>query len=300
MTGLPDGLSRAHTRQEGLTAVSKGTLAKLIELGRLRELWSGILVPRELVLDPDARATAALLLAGERSVLCGPTAARLHGCPAAATPDVHVLLPYDRWVRSRAGLVVHHGRWRDEDVRAIGGLRVLALDLVVADLLCTAGQRFALGCADQAAALFAPEQRADFRDAVAERIRIRADRRGTLDAMHLLDLATGKAQSPPESWLRLLVANAGFPPPEAQYEIRNVRGRRIYVLDLAWPELRIALEYDGYDTHEGREQEDELRDLRLAKRGWLTIRVTASDLNHPMRLLDELAAAFRARGVLVG
>ena len=82
--------------------------------------------------------------------------------------------------------------------------------------------------------------------------------------MTLLALATGKAESPPESILRLIVVEAGFPVPEAQYEITTIDGRRLYVLDMAWPALRIALEYDGFAAHEERRELDAERDLRMA------------------------------------
>ena len=111
----------------------------------------------------------------------------------------------------------------------------------------------------------------------------------------LLALATGKAESPPESILRLIVVEAGFPVPEAQFEITTVDGRRLYVLDIAWPALRIALEYDGFAAHEERQERDAERDQRLAGRGWVTIRATAADLRDPSRVLAELQACFASR-----
>ncbi len=69
-----------------------------------------------------------------------------------------------------------------------------------------------------------------------------------------------------------------------------------YVLDLCWPELRIALEYDGYEAHEYRLDRDAERDLDLQRRGWTTIRATAEDLREPNALLARLDDAFRVRG----
>lgn len=69
-----------------------------------------------------------------------------------------------------------------------------------------------------------------------------------------------------------------------------------YVLDLCWQDLRIALEYDGYEAHEYRLDRDAERDLDLERRGWITIRATAADLREPTALLARLDDAFRARG----
>lgn len=111
----------------------------------------------------------------------------------------------------------------------------------------------------------------------------------------LLDLATGKAESPPESVLRLIVVEAGFPVPEPQHEIAAIDGRKLYVFDMAWPSRQVALEYDGFAAHEDRREYDLERDQRMAGRGWVTIRAAAADLRDPSRLLAELRTAFDRR-----
>ncbi len=111
----------------------------------------------------------------------------------------------------------------------------------------------------------------------------------------LLDLATGKAESPPESVLRLIVVEAGFPVPEPQYPVTTIDGRKLYVFDMAWSSRQIALEYDGYAAHEERREYDLERDNRMAARGWITVRAAAADLRDPSRLLIELRCAFDQR-----
>jgi hypothetical protein len=135
----------------------------------------------------------------------------------------------------------------------------------------------------------------DLRSSIDQRLQARADRRGVVGARMSMHLATGRADSPPESMLRLLVVEAGFPIPEAQYRIFTIDGRLLYVLDMAWPEVRIALEYDGYASHEEREDRDQERDERMAGRGWITVRAAAVDLRDPSRLIGELRAAFARR-----
>jgi hypothetical protein len=172
---------------------------------------------------------------------------------------------------------------------------VLVLDLVIAELLCTAPKRLALACADQAMAAIGEADTEEFLDSILERLVERDDRRGTRRAATLLTLVSGKAESPPESWLRLTVVDAGYPVPVAQHEVCDLDGRLIYRLDLAWPQLRIALEYDGYEAHEGREAEDAERDARLAARGWVVIRARGGDITDPRQLLGQVATAFAKR-----
>ena len=65
----------------------------------------------------------------------------------------------------------------------------------------------------------------------------------------------------------MLLVERGFPLPEVNFSLQSPDGREIYRLDLAWPLLRIALEYDGHAAHAGREEQDAARADDLRKRG---------------------------------
>ena len=94
----------------------------------------------------------------------------------------------------------------------------------------------------------------------------------------------------------MLIIERGFPLPEVNFSLRSPAGREVYRLDLAWPGLRIAVEYDGHAVHAGREEEDAAREEDLRRRGWIVVRARAADLADPTRLLAELRAAFAQRG----
>jgi hypothetical protein len=94
----------------------------------------------------------------------------------------------------------------------------------------------------------------------------------------------------------------GLPVPVPQYEIW-VRGRLVAQLDLAWPEHRVWLEFDGRSKYVDYLQEDEtVADVVLREKrreddvrritGWLCIRVTWADLYHPERLARRIRQAF--------
>lgn len=116
-------------------------------------------------------------------------------------------------------------------------------------------------------------------------------------AERLLDLATGKAESPAESWLHFQLVDSGFPPPEANFSVVGTEGRELYRLDLSWPALRIAVEYHGYAAHVGCDTADQARVQDLRRRGWLVVEVRATDLTNPARYQGELETASRRRGV---
>ena len=58
-------------------------------------------------------------------------------------------------------------------------------------------------------------------------------------------LADRRAGSPMETRLRLVLVLRGLPVPEVQYPVPDDRRRRAVWLDLAYPEHRIGIEYEG-------------------------------------------------------
>jgi len=78
--------------------------------------------------------------------------------------------------------------------------------------------------------------------------------------------------------LQALRAN-GLPEPVTQYEIRE-HGRFVARVDAAYPELRIALEYESLDWHTGKAAllRNSKRRTAVVAVGWLPIAVTVDDL----------------------
>ena len=102
---------------------------------------------------------------------------------------------------------------------------------------------------------------------------------------------TAAAGSPQETRLRLLLGRSGLPRPVAQHEVRDARGF-VARVDFAWPEHRLALEYEG-EWHGAPQQvpADRERLNRLFVAGWRVIFVTKADLRRPERLLARIRAA---------
>ncbi len=115
--------------------------------------------------------------------------------------------------------------------------------------------------------------------------------RGCRRARSVADLTDGLAQSPQETRLRLLLHASRLPLPTAQYRVRDATGREVARVDFAWPEQRVAVEYEG--RWHGRPQQvalDRARLNRLTAAGWRVVFVTAEDLRDPDRLVARVAA----------
>ncbi len=101
-------------------------------------------------------------------------------------------------------------------------------------------------------------------------------------------LADGLAGSPQETRLRLLLARAGVPAPVAQFVIRD-GGRFIARVDFAWPQYRLALEYDGaWHGDPAQFRADRVRLNGITSAGWRTVFATAADIRRPADLLGRL------------
>ena len=68
-------------------------------------------------------------------------------------------------------------------------------------------------------------------------------------------------------------------------------------LDLAWPEFKVAVEYDGHDHAQAVRRGRDLDRLEaLRERGWIIIVITAVQLARPDRLSDQVRRALSERG----
>lgn len=88
--------------------------------------------------------------------------------------------------------------------------------------------------------------------------------------------------SPRETLTRLVVLAHGFPPPVMNFHVMVDYADRY--LDLAWPESKVAIEYNGADHLDRRQYGNELfRKQRLEDIGWKIRFIVLEDLLDPHR-----------------
>jgi very-short-patch-repair endonuclease len=69
-------------------------------------------------------------------------------------------------------------------------------------------------------------------------------------------------------------------------------GRRVARVDFAWPERKVAVEYDGlWHAEPGQFAKDRRRLNRLREAGWTVVFVTAADMHRRAELVARIAAA---------
>jgi hypothetical protein len=99
--------------------------------------------------------------------------------------------------------------------------------------------------------------------------------RGLVNARLALDLIRVGSDSPPETRLRLALVRAGLPEPVLGYVICDGTGGELAWPDQAFPQFRVAVQYDG-GHHFTREQAelDVMRNEAVASAGWAQVIVT--------------------------
>jgi hypothetical protein len=124
-----------------------------------------------------------------------------------------------------------------------------------------------------------------------------ADRRGGRMARRVFGLTDPGAESPPESHLRVRLVLAGLPRPVVQHPVRLPGGLVLHP-DLAWPDFKVAVEYDGH-WHADPEQlhRDRRRLNQLVGAGWIVLHVTSRRLRDDFgRVSREVRTALISRG----
>lgn len=109
-----------------------------------------------------------------------------------------------------------------------------------------------------------------------------------------VELVREDSWSPRESRVRCILVDAGLPEPELNIDVYDDDGLFLGCVDLAYPALKVAVEYHGLQHHATYAQDVE-RTARLRAAGWIVIEVTADVLRRPEDLVARVRAALRKR-----
>lgn len=281
-------------------AVAAGVSRSVLDGPRFRRAFHGVRVPIGLPDTVAVRAAAAALIVPEPFAFCGPTAAQLCGLPLPVAlqecSDTHVLVPTAARVprhRSVPGWILRgHSGLRLDDVGRLGGFPVLGVAPLFVQLAADVGLHDLVALGD------AMVRRWIGGIDLAAVIQRAHSRRGVRRARQAVDLVRPRVDSPMETRVRLMVVDAGLPCPITGYVVHDHSGW-IGEVDLAYPEWKIAIEYDG-DVHRTRRAwaADHAKTQLLLDAGWVVIRLTARDVLHTPaltihRLRQHIKAATR-------
>ncbi len=251
----------------GSEALASGQLTRY-ELRRYhRAIMPNVYLDKRLRPTLRLRTHAAWLWSGREAVVAGSAAAALHG-----TKWVDDAAPIEliwRNARSPRGVITRADLLLESEVQHLEGLTATTPERTAFDV----GRRGRLHAA--VAGLDALGNKTRFKaDDVLALVPDHSRARGLRQLETALDLYDSGAESPKETWLRVMLIDEGFPRPQTQIPVLGPDGFPLYYLDMGWEDIMLAVEYDGVQ-HADQLGYDIVRNEYIAGVGWTTIRVAA-------------------------
>ncbi|MGV0786916.1 hypothetical protein ABQF33_08345 [Mycolicibacterium sp. XJ2] len=286
-------LLRLFNAQAGLATsgqilqhMTRRSFEATLETGPLQRLWPGVYCLEEP--DDMLRLRGLDLRCGRPVAACLHTAAAMYGFDTEEPPDLHVLNPPGSRLRSSDGLVVH--RREGAPLGVVDGRPATTPAWTAVEVARSQRRPRALATLDAALRSGFCSRAELWRAAVAQ-----AGRRGIVAVRELIALADARSESPMESEARLAMIDGGLPTPELQYEVIDGNGE-LRRLDFAWPDVHVAVEYDGVDWHSDPEamRRDRRRSAALLDVGWAVTAIVFDDVRQrPHEFVDRIDRQLR-------
>ncbi|HYB82412.1 MAG TPA: DUF559 domain-containing protein [Mycobacterium sp.] len=277
----------------GSEALASGTISRYQLRTRYRAVLPNVYLSNDVQLSLELRVFAAWLWSRRTATIVGAAAAALHG--AKWIPDdVPVELIHTN-LRPPHGVLTRRYVLMDGETQTMDGRTVTTPERTAFDI----GRRGAVRSA--VVRLDALARATGFKvDDVLRLVKCHPRSPGLRRLETALQLVDAGAQSPRESYLRLLLIDAGLPCPQTQIPVLGVDGIPVAYLDLGWEDCRVAVEYDG--EHHRTDRRQYVKDIRrlemLERMGWIVVRVVAED--HPADIVRRVRAALAASSVRSG
>jgi very-short-patch-repair endonuclease len=270
---LDERLAELTRRQYGVVAraqlfrlgVGATGIDERLRTGRLHRLYRGVYAVGHSALKPEGHRIAAVLASGEGAVLSHASAAAHWGIRQTAAAVVDVTVPVRSGRRGQRGIRLHRSRRLGrEDFTVHEGIATTTVArtlLDLADVLPAQGLKRTIDEAEY-------QRRLDM-TALLAAVNGNPGRRGS----RVLQLATAPPEltrSELEQRFLAMLARRGLPRPLVNATIEGCE------VDFAWPEHKLIVELDGFAAHGRRSafERDRLRDRRLARAGYRTLRLT--------------------------
>lgn len=289
-------------------------LRALVKRGQLVRIRHGAYVDGGLwrQLDESERhrlhIRAVLKRAHPSTVVTHVSAAVERGAPVWGIPldDVHVTRTDGKPGRREAGVVHHCGVLTEHDVEVVNGIPLTRAARCAVEVTAMATVEPALVTVN--AMLHAEMLTAGELLAEVDALKHWPD---TLATRIVVQLSDARIQSVGESRTAYLCWSQHLPRPEPQVPILDENGHVIACADFAWRQYGVFLEFDGRLKYalfrrEGETLEEFLmREKRREERicqltGWVCIRISWADLEHPARTAARIRRILESRRAPLG
>ncbi|MEB3984070.1 hypothetical protein OQ968_22740 [Mycobacterium sp. 663a-19] len=273
----------------GSEALRRGALDRHQLRTRYRAVLPDVYLPTAVQPSLEQRICAAWLWSRGRATIAGAAAAALHGTKwIPADVPVELICVNSRPPR---GVVTRRCLLLDGEAQTMDGRSVTTPERTAFDI----GRGGAIHSAVARLDALAAATGFKVEDVLCV-ARGHPGSRGLRRLETALELVDAGAQSPRESYLRLLLIEAGFPRPQTQIPVLGADGIPVAHIDVGWEEYLVGVEYEGDQHQTDRRQYvyDIGRLERVERMGWLIVRVVTED--HRANIVRRVRAAMVERG----
>jgi very-short-patch-repair endonuclease len=279
----------------GAEALEQRLLPERVMRTLYQPVYPGVYAPWGLTLTAAQRAEAAWLWSRRRGVVAGSSAAALLGARWVDAKEPAEILHDNR--HPPPGLTVRTERLASSEITTVGGIAVTTAARTGFDIgRHTASRLKAVQRLDALA------HATDVKVVDIEAVMLAQPRaRGLPRLRRILGLVDGGAESPQESYARLVLIDAGLPAPRTQVVVANAYGDFVARIDMGYDDVLVGIEYDGpqHWTDPAVRQRDIDRAVELRDLGWDIVRVSRDLLKYRRATyIQRVANALRARGRL--
>jgi hypothetical protein len=257
---------------------------------KYRTLYPNVYTPKIAAPSLYANTVGAWLWSRRTGVVTGRAAAALHGARWVDEKTPIELLAVNH--HPPQGIITRDEHFLYDDVMEMHGMAVATPQRAAYDL----GRYLPRDAAVVHLDALARAQRLST-EHIAPLIARYKGARGIRRLRTAVGLMDSGAQSPKETWLRLLLIDAGYPKPTTQIPVFDDAGHAFAFLDMGWDDedVMIAVEYDGEQHRTDRAQWtwDVKRLRKVQELGWHHVKVIAGD--RPNDILRRVAAAWESR-----
>jgi very-short-patch-repair endonuclease/predicted transcriptional regulator of viral defense system len=266
-------------RQLLAAGLSKRTVRRRLEAGRLRLLHRGVYAHGTGEIDVRGAWLAAVLACGEGATLSHHSAAALWGLSPNRPGLIEVSAGRGR---SRPGIRVHEGGIHRDERTVVNGIPVTTVARTLFDLAEITDERAVESAFDEADRLGLLRMRS------LEAVCARGHGRRALRVIRpLVDAAlrSEPTRSPLEDIFVRFCREHDLPPPQTNVLLLG------HEVDAYWPDARLVVESDSWSFHRHRAafERDRARDAAMQAEGYRVLRVTSRRLeDEPKPLASEL------------
>jgi very-short-patch-repair endonuclease len=273
------------------SAAAAGVTLNRLESSDLSRPFWGVRVRSANIVDFESRCHAILARLPSGAFIAASSAAILHGIPVPwhdhVNPIIHVGKAWPGRAPHAAGIIGHKYQLADGDlIRTPSGLLTTSPVRTWLDVGGMWGLLDLVAAGDFLIHWDSPLVTAE---ELAHALQNRRSRRGLITLHTALPLLHPRSESPPESFLRVIIQLAGLPEPSVNHRIDDSLGNFVARMDLLIAEFNIVLEYQG-DYHRDRVQwrRDMTRRGRIESTGRRVMELNADDLRDPIELIARI------------